>query len=1148
MTTPAHSAASSHSRPAAQSQDTGQPIETSTPEQDRRDPPRRQQANAHTSDQTVRRELSPTQMSFEPPVPARPTFVPAYCSDRFPNANAASSAAAGTSYRATHRRHDEAQHLHATQTRRGGRVRRLALFVRLPILVGLARFLKARQPRVSANTLIAITLAVLAVKTTLLAAPGPRPATAAATATATATATRALPHALGWVERALLLLLSSSDRLWATASRMLQPGNGLLGLLGLALGLGAGMPYWNYPWTAGARAGDVMTCAHHRSDPAMLPAEVLFLVQQCWYCEASDVRANQATHVSAYRPSAAAELRESFKERSAEQMLQLLSSWFPWSGANDLPTSADLLAQIQTLTGNPMNIQQREEIAKLLRLAEQRLQQQLPNGRTPSQPPMAPPREPLADRCSWKPLACYLLGGVAHNALDLWLWANGFVLHTMSSGLRVYVLRATGGKPLIFWHGCRGLLPYFFLLRRLVAARQHDLYLPLFPCYTPYRLLPTIAAQPKHVTPQAIRSALIALLPRGQPAICIAHSMGTAQLAAVMKQERQHEPQLVGRAVFTDPIPFDLISGNTTRQMLYDMPTWTDCIKGGRKLIGRVLRGNFGREDCQHVVHGAICVICSQEPFMRHFFAHTFFPAWEKFSLRPSQLNCPTWVHVGLLDTVAHPERLLKYLREHAREADMLHIDEGEGELHGDLCFAGRLQDSLFEAGSPLLLDAAHVQGALPLPILAYELRPAITASTLQRRLRELLVDRELTCALRRQVKHRCWEILWLLLQRALFLQPAQSVLTPCGLYMAAWREWLSMNMLLRHPPTKWHGVPLRDVVHCLSPRDLKRAKIHYSAVLIGKIFFKVPLASTLSIGMLLLSLAYPIIDDIVDASLLPSPFKEQIVNDLKKLLSGNPAKVPRIPEAFKREACEDEQAQEALVLQLVRRLRLLYALVRAYRARYHACREAIAAALKLLDSNSQAAPAYSQTSQGRINEATKVSVAKSTDNEKLIVETLLADYYLEKQQKWYVAEEARKLFEATGPLGQMLNDIMTPAADMREGNVTPAALFHSLGRVPEFVLQTLEYGLALKREAAQLPAQVDGTAIAVCIHLMMHLVVAVAMEHAPSGIRHADIHQLSLMAQTCRGIGAPRVAALLSSYCHELFTAQLSMFVQSCD
>lgn len=223
---------------------------------------------------------------------------------------------------------------------------------------------------------------------------------------------------------------------------------------------------------------------------------------------------------------------------------------------------------------------------------------------------------------------------------------------------------------------------------------------------------------------------------------------------------------------------------------------------------------------------------------------------------------------------------------------------------------------------------------------------------------------------------------------------------------------------------------------------------------------------------------------------------------------------------------------------------------MRTYAAEYRHWPAAIKAAKELLWSNSRDPPRRSTQSsiQTFVEMATKKSEDKSRDTQRLILETVLGDYKLLTGKKWNVAPNVRNLLEALGPLGQVLNDVMTPESDMENGNPTPAAIFFEQGCLDACVNQTLEYGLQLKRETARVPpATIDCTAISICIHLMMHLVAAIALVQAPLGVSQADIHRVSLVGQVGRMVGAPTpLVDWASRRMHEILTALLLLFSQA--
>ncbi|KAL3914503.1 MAG: hypothetical protein SGPRY_007602, partial [Prymnesium sp.] len=829
-----------------------------------------------------------------------------------------------------------------------------------------------------------------------------------------------------------------------------------------------------------------------------------------YYCECIDHNIESATK---YREEAATELSGLLNEITEQaEMEQVLKGWS--AEPNKKYTRPMVRKQLEALTGIPTTGEQHGMITSMLERIEAVLREPLDGGAS-AHPPMRPSTDALAEGCAYRPLLMYFLGAFLHSGLAIYLWWKGFKLRKVN-GIYCYVRPGKKGVPVMLFHGCGGLIPYILSIAQLNSKVEQDFYLPLLPCFAPYQMLPTLFSQPKHPKPTELHLALRTLL-RRRPAIAVANSMGTGVLAALMKV--RDEP-IVASAILSDPICFNLISGYTMSSMLYKpfttsglhQPVTLDNVYGMFfDLLRKTLQRQTTLTDFKDVCSAFMHVLCSSEPTMRVFFQNTFFESWEQYSLRPSQIPCrKVWVQMGQLDTVIDAPTVKAYLQRHKSESCSIDIIVLEEDFHGAICFPGPLLKGL--AGKePLLLkdlqDAARTDPAAGQLVLAYRLPAAreVAEAETPPRICQLLVDDDLTLDLSSRFEDVLWRLPWRLLKRVV-LDPKQTApnTTSC-LHTVMWCEMYEIFTLLRNPPAMWRGVKLQEVMRRLKGyRNLVRVLILYCGCPLAKMFLTIPLDSTISTGMVILALAYTLLDDIVDDCNIPDQLKKKLLDDLNALLS-----TAERQEGFSSAA---EIPREVRL-----RLPLLYHLVRTYAAEYRHWPAAIKAAKELLWSNSRDPPRRSAQSsiQTFVEMATKKSEDKSRDTQRLILETVLGDYNLLTGKKWNVAPNVRNLLEALGPLGQVLNDVMTPESDMENGNPTPAAIFFEQGCLDACVNQTLEYGLQLKREAARLPpATADCTAISICIHLMMHLVAAIALVQAPLGVSQADIHRVSLVGQ----------------------------------
>jgi len=180
-----------------------------------------------------------------------------------------------------------------------------------------------------------------------------------------------------------------------------------------------------------------------------------------------------------------------------------------------------------------------------------------------------------------KPLLFYVGALAAARLVELLLSLRGFQ-RLAAGGVEYWRLAAAAGgeaqEPIVLMHGVGGIVGYLPLCLALAAEHAAPLYVPLFPSCS--LGVPTLSSPPplpatalaaaveemlaQHAPPAAARATAAkaaaaepaaepAPLPKAPPAATfVAHSMGTASLAALLKAR----PQLVRAALFVDPVSF----------------------------------------------------------------------------------------------------------------------------------------------------------------------------------------------------------------------------------------------------------------------------------------------------------------------------------------------------------------------------------------------------------------------------------------------------------------------------------------------------------------------------------------------------------------------------------------------------------------
>lgn len=300
---------------------------------------------------------------------------------------------------------------------------------------------------------------------------------------------------------------------------------------------------------------------------------------------------------------------------------------------------------------------------------------------TEARPVMTYTAEDIAD-CH-RPLIWYLLLQSAHRGVDFLMRHCGFELrHVTDVGTGRHLLsywcrHALPGAsvPVVFLHGVMGFVPYVLTLYQLATSHKGILLLPVFPAAciaAPLRHWHRDAALPVDDLVGALRIMISRHSADGQlpRAAWFAHSLGTAVLASVLKQA----PELAVGAVFSDPICFDLASGDVLRNFLYARPAlklrnwyhliqvraaarsgcWLACVV----CVGpcapceackvRMARGSLWAKRHRNIHTQGIFV--SGEPSIQFCFRRAFW--WSHGWLHPNDLPCDALIVLSGHDTV----------------------------------------------------------------------------------------------------------------------------------------------------------------------------------------------------------------------------------------------------------------------------------------------------------------------------------------------------------------------------------------------------------------------------------------------------------------------------------------------------------------
>lgn len=186
-------------------------------------------------------------------------------------------------------------------------------------------------------------------------------------------------------------------------------------------------------------------------------------------------------------------------------------------------------------------------------------------------------RQPLAD--AHKPLWFYLVLQTHMRFVGRRLKRKGFLL--LRAGAMRYWYRparppagddkAPPPLPIVFLHGVLGLTPYGVTLDLLADEHAGAVFLPVFPTWS-------VGAPPsvrlgetdRPIQLPELVGCLRGMLSdrRAVRAAFLANSVGTGLLGAFLERA----PELAASAVFSDPICFELSSGDVLHNFLYAKP------------------------------------------------------------------------------------------------------------------------------------------------------------------------------------------------------------------------------------------------------------------------------------------------------------------------------------------------------------------------------------------------------------------------------------------------------------------------------------------------------------------------------------------------------------------------------------------------
>ena len=269
--------------------------------------------------------------------------------------------------------------------------------------------------------------------------------------------------------------------------------------------------------------------------------------------------------------------RRAARERTPAELAMVLLRWFH----GDWPSRAQVREffgwTVYNSLDRPLTRTQAAAIDSLVDEFEQVLDRPFAPEHESARDWMRYTREPLAN--THKPLWFYLVLQTNMRLLGLSLRRRGFKLLRAGS-LRYWYrpAKASGDAdgstpplPIVFLHGVLGLMPYRITIDVLSQEHNGALYFPIFPTWA-VSAAPSVrlgeCERPIQL-PEILRSIRQMLKDHGATqAAFFANSVGTGLLGAMLERA----PELAACAVMSDPICFELSSGDVLHNFLYAQP------------------------------------------------------------------------------------------------------------------------------------------------------------------------------------------------------------------------------------------------------------------------------------------------------------------------------------------------------------------------------------------------------------------------------------------------------------------------------------------------------------------------------------------------------------------------------------------------
>ena len=210
--------------------------------------------------------------------------------------------------------------------------------------------------------------------------------------------------------------------------------------------------------------------------------------------------------------------------------------------------------------------------------------------------------------------------------------------------------------------------------------------------------LPTSARVGRALPTTELVAALAALTrrhraagaPPCQGAAFVAHSLGTAYLAALLKAE----PRCVAAACFADPICFLLHQRDVLHNFFYARPRLAPA-------------GTFAA--CFHWLQHRMV---SQDPTVQDCLRRQFW--WSQFELHPGLLPSRTLVLLSAADTVCRPFAVADDLRRRAPPGVAVRMAQGPLAIHGSLCLSPAAQRAAIAELQQMLAASPQDKGLAP--------------------------------------------------------------------------------------------------------------------------------------------------------------------------------------------------------------------------------------------------------------------------------------------------------------------------------------------------------------------------------------------------------------------------------------------------